>query len=140
MYKERRYKKRLNRYRPFLLLGNQIDGRLFCDKVFEFKNLKDLRERLPNALFQIKGEGEWDFELYQVPKEYKIYFRLGYYRYPNRGTKLFRYDYMNLPIKAVEFHDHEISFIGAMKCEEDRIKYVGSDIEVEINRIFWDWK
>ena len=137
MYTERRYKKRLHRNRPFLLLGNEVDGRLFCDKKYYFKSLLDLKKNLQEVLAQINGEGEWVFELYQVPKEHKIWNRWGYYQYPSRGVKLFRYDYMSLPIKAVEFSTNEFSFVGARK---DDFGFSDEDFEVEIDRISWEWK
>lgn len=140
MFTERRYKKRLHRNRPFILIGNEIDGRIDCKLFYLFENLKALKETLPEILVQIKGEGEWVFELYQVPGDYKIRHRWGYYRYPNHGIKILEHSYMNLPIKAVQFRDHEISFIGAMKSDEDYNRYVKSNVEVEINRITWKWK
>jgi hypothetical protein len=137
MYTERRYKKRLYRNRPFLLLGNQVDGRLFCNDQYTFKNLSDLKTNLPEVVSNIKGEGEWVFELFQVPKDYKIWHRWGYYKYPNRGTKLFSYSYMSFPIKTVEFFENEISFVGTrlydFSSSEDKIELV-------INRLIWEWK
>ena len=137
MYTERRYKKRLHRNRPFLLLGNQIDGQLFCDLKYYFKNLSELKKKLPETLAQIKGEGEWAFELYQVPKDHKIWHRWRYYKYPSRGTTLFRYDYMSLPIQAVEFSRNEISFVGA---RIDDFGFSKDEVEIEVSRLVWKWK
>ena len=137
MYNETRYKKRLHRYRPFILLGNEIDGRVNCELFYTFNNLTSLKKSLPDILVQIKGEGEWVFELYQVPKEYKIWHRWGYYKYPNRGTKLLKYSYMNLPMVAVRFYENEINFVGAWK---DKYARYSGEMKIEINRLFWDWK
>lgn len=137
MIEEYKYKKRLHRNRPFLLLGNEIDGRLFCKKRFEFSNFKSLRDKLPLVIDKINGEGEWAFDLYQVPKDYRIWNRYGYYQYPNRGTKLFTFDYMNLPIKSVKFDEREITFIGT---GIDNYSSTEPEIDVEINRVFWESK
>lgn len=137
MYTERRYKKRLHRYHPFILIGNEIDGRVNCRLLYTFKNLTALKKRLPETLVQIKGEGEWIFELYQVPKNYRIWHRWGYYKYPNRGTKLLAYSYMNLPMKNVQFYKKEISFMGA---EINNYRSSKAEIDVEISRLNWDWK
>lgn len=136
MYKERRYKKRIHRNRPFLLIGNHIDGRLFCDNLYKFETLTDLIENLKKVIFKIKGEGEWVFELYQVPKDYKIWFRWGYFKYPSRGIKLFTYSYMNLPIQVIEFKQNEISFIGS---REDDFNLFTANEEKQISRVVWDW-
>ena len=137
MYKEIRYKKRLYRYRPFILLGNEIDGRVNSELFYTFKNLKALKKRLPEILVHIKGEGEWIFDLYQVPNGYKIWHRWGYFKYPNRGTKILTYSYMNLPLKAVEFYKKEITFVTAWK---DNYSRYNNEMKIEIIRLFWDWK
>ncbi|MEX0723905.1 MAG: hypothetical protein WD053_08510 [Gracilimonas sp.] len=137
MYKERRYKKRIHRNRPFLLLGNEIDGRLFSDKKYFFKNLSELKKNLPETLTQIKGEGEWAFELYQVPSDYKIWHRWGYYKYPSCGIKLFKYDYMSLPIHDVEFHEKEITFVGARVDDFGKSE---NKIKLKISRLIWEYK
>ena len=137
MYNESRYKKRLHRYRPFILLGNEIDGRVNCELFYTFNSFTALKKRLPEILVQIKGEGEWAFELYQVPKDYKIWHRWGYYKYPNRGIKLLTYSYMNLPLKTVEFFKKEITLVGAWT---DTYSRKNNEIEIEITRRLWDWK
>lgn len=111
------YKRTIKRNQPFLLLGNEIDGRIFCDQLYQFKNFLELREKLPFILPSIKGEGEWCFELYQVPKDYRIWHRYGYYKYPNRGTKLLTYNYLNLTIREVVFKKKEFLFVGATEFE-----------------------
>lgn len=136
MYKETIYKKRIHRNRPFLLIGNQIDGRLFCDELCTFETLSDLKENLEMTISNIKGEGEWTFELYQVPKNYRIWFRWGYFKYPSRGIKLFTYSYMSLPIKVIEFKHNEISFIGS---REDDFNFFTANEEKQISRVVWDW-
>lgn len=106
------YKKKISRYRPFLLLGNAIDGRVLSKTNFEFNSLTDLKRNLPDALKSIRGEGEWVYELYQVPKNYKIWSRWGYYQYPNRGTKILTYNYHTPKIETVEFKDKELICMG----------------------------
>jgi len=137
MYTERRYKKRLHRNRPFILIGNNIDGTIWTSMNYHYKNLTDLEQYLYSNLSEIKAEGEWKFDLYQVPKDYKIYYRLGRFKYPNRGTKLLSYSYMNLPILDVVFDKKEISLIGA---ERDFFNNYEHDVLVEVNRLIWDWK
>lgn len=136
MFSEKKYKKRLHRDRPFVLLGNELDGRVFCDKVIEFQNFADLKERLPKLLKNIRGEGEWRFELYQVPTDYKIWHRHGYYRYPNRGTKLFTYSYMGPKIRELVFNDDEIVFVTG-NCIE--MGSFDDELEIELIRVEYSW-
>jgi len=137
MYSERRYKKRLHRKRPFILIGNNIDGRIWSQMSYHYKNLAELEQNLYSNLSEIKAEGEWRFDLYQVPKDHKIYFRLGRFKYPDRGTKLLSYSYMNLPILSVQFRKKEISLIGA---DRDFFNHYEHDVLVEVHRLIWDWK
>lgn len=131
------HKRRIQKRKPFALIGNEIDGRLSCPHNYNFKSFTDLRKRLPVILESIKGEGEWTFDLYQVPKDYKIWHRWGYFKYPNRGVKLFTYSYMNLPIKAVEFYKREVSFVGTRMGG-----YSSSNdkLEIEISRLILEYR
>jgi len=108
----RKHKRTIEKRRPFVLIGNEIDGRVFGPLMYNFKSFADLKKRLPEILISIKGEGEWIFELYQVEKDYKIWHRYGYYQYPNRGKRVFKYSYMNCPLKAVEINKTEIILFG----------------------------
>ena len=47
----------LERETPFVFIGNEIDGQLFCQTFYEFENFEELRERLPDILKSIKGKG-----------------------------------------------------------------------------------
>ena len=127
------YKKRIIRHRPFLLLGNVIDGRILSGTLFKYNNLKELKRSLPKDLITIQAEGEWYFELYQVPKDYKIYYRRARYQYPERGTKIFFYDYHSPRIKSVEFKKNKLITTGI-----DNFTYKNiypSVVDVEFNLV-----
>lgn len=132
----RKHRRTLDRNKPFVLIGNEIDGRLFCHTHFDFKNFEELKERLPKVMKAIKGEGEWAFDLYQVPNEYKIWHRWGYYSYPNRGKKLLTYDYCKVPIKAVEVDKREIKILGSYTLKQE-INNECKKIEVKTIQLNW---
>lgn len=132
----RKYKKQFKRYSPFLLLGNEIDGKILCEKKYDFRSYSELKKRIPKILTEIEGEGEWVFELYQVENDYRIWHRWGYYRYPNKGRKIFKYDYCDLPLREVIFARKEILLIGsAFSCDN----YPNRTFDISIQKIKWNW-
>ena len=133
----RKHRRTLERDKPFVLLGNEIDGRLFCHSHFEFKSFEELKERLPKVLKTIKGEGEWAFDLYQVPDDYRIWRRYGYYRYPNRGKSILKHSYMNYSINAVVITEEMISLSGDYLFFENSISDPKKFIEVRQIEINW---
>lgn len=130
------HKRSIHKKKPFVLIGNEIDGRLFCDTLMEFKNFTELKEKLPKVIKKIKGEGEWAFELYQVDKSCKIWHRWGYYKYPNRGKKIFRYDYCDAPIETVEFDDNEMLIFGVNQ-DSRGIRTQGISFTVSKINLIW---
>jgi hypothetical protein len=91
---KRRFSK-FDRFSKFLLAGNNIDGRVnVWTEVFQ--NFEEVKIRLPEIYANLEYEGEWDTSLYQVPDEFRIHHRWGYYKYPNRGRLVFNYSYMDV--------------------------------------------
>lgn len=127
----------LERDKPFVFIGNEIDGRLFCQRFYEFENFKELGERLPEILKLIKGEGEWAFDLYQVPDNYSIWRRWGYYRYPNKGKSVLTHSYMNHSINAVVIKEEKISLAGEYLFFENSVSSPKKFIEVRQIEINW---
>lgn len=83
-----------NRHSKFILIGNQIDGFLKFDKEV-FNSYEDVKEGLPQIIHQLEAGGEWALELYQVPNNFRIWKKYGYYEVPSRGRKVFLLNYMN---------------------------------------------
>lgn len=71
-----------NRYSKFILIGNQIDGFLKFDKEV-FNSYEDFKEWLPLIINQLEAGGEWALELYQVPDNFRIWRKYGYYEVPS---------------------------------------------------------
>ena len=132
-----KHRRTLERGTPFVFIGNEIDGQLFCQTVYEFKNFEELRERLPDILKSIEGEGEWAFDLYQVPEEFKVWRRWGYYRYPNRGKSILKHSYMNYAINAVVINEEKILLSGDHLFFENSISRPHKLIEVRQIEIKW---
>lgn len=96
-------KKRLDKKSSFLLIGNKIDGAIYSDKLIQFKSFNDLKSRIFVELNKIKATGEWDFTLYQVPADYRIFHKNGYYKYLDRGQLIYSYNYLKPKIFDFEF-------------------------------------
>ena len=138
-YSERKYKRTINKNSAFIMIGNNIDG--MVDFSFrEFENYHHLSNELTGILSNLKCCGEWDINLYQITKPYKLRKRYGYYEYPNKGKLIFSHSYMDWPVKAIEFKENEIIIIGTElditenwdNTEEDFQKY---DLSIEILKI-----
>ena len=132
-----KHQRTLEREKPFVLIGNEIDGRLFCPHIYDFKNFSDLKKRLSDILKSIRGEGEWAFDLYQVEADYKIWHRYGYYKYPHRRKFIFKYDYCHKPIKKVIIGTNKIEMIGIYvfnQYKDDR------EFWFEFRRFHLDWE
>lgn len=83
-----------NRYSKFILIGNEIDGFLRFDKEI-FNSYEEVKEGLPQIINQLEAGGEWALELYQVPENFRIWRKYGYYEVPSRGRRVFKLSYMN---------------------------------------------
>jgi len=138
-YSERKYKRTINKNSTFVMIGNNIDG--MVDFSFrEFENFDHLSNELSGILSNLKCCGEWDINLYQVEKPYKVWHKYGYYKYPNKGKLIYCHNYMDWPIKAIEFKEKEVIFIGTDlditenwdNSEEDFQQY---DLSIEIFKI-----
>lgn len=136
--KIRKYQRTLERDMPFVFIGNEIDGRLFCQDFHEFENFEELKEKLPDILKSIKGEGEWAFDLYQVPDNYRIWNRWGYYSYPNRGKSVLKHSYMNYSINAVVINQVNIFLAGDHLLFKNSISKPSRLIEVRQIDINWE--
>jgi hypothetical protein len=89
-------KTQFNRLIPqskFVLVGNYIDGKVNVG-ITEFESFEKVKNQLPDIIENLKFEGEWALELYQVPVQYKIHHQYGYYRIPKPGKRIFKYSYM----------------------------------------------
>lgn len=110
-YTEKKFKRIIDKNSTFVLIGNNIDGRVnfsFC----EFENFKKLSDELLGILSNLECCGEWNISLYQVKKPYKIWKKYEYYKYPSNGKLIFEHSYMNCPIREIIFKDNEIISIG----------------------------
>lgn len=137
-YDEKTYTRKIDKHSKFILIGNNIDGRVqfdFC----EFANFKEVKEKLPKILYDIEAWGEWNLSLYQVPENYKIRRKYGYYKYPNRGKHIYAHTYMDWPIKDIHFKSNSILFIGCkLYVEEDWNReevYFEKELVIEVKRL-----
>jgi len=111
-YSERKFKRTINKNSTFILIGNDIDG--IVDFSFrEFDNFNELSDELFGILSNLKCCGEWDINLYQVKKPYRIWQKYGYYKYPSNGKLILRHSYMDCPIREIKFNNTEIIIIGS---------------------------
>lgn len=85
---------RFDRFSKFVLIGNDIDGRVNID-IIEFENYEEVKIRLPKIFENLWFEGEWRIHLYQVPQKWSINYKYGYYRVPRRGKLVFEFTYMH---------------------------------------------
>lgn len=110
-YTEKKLKRIIDKNSTFILIGNNIDGRVnFTFR--EFINFKELQDELLGILGNLECCGEWNISLYQVKKPYKLWKKYEYYKYPSNGKLIFEHSYMNCPIREIIFEDNEIIFIG----------------------------
>lgn len=110
-YTEKKFKRIKDKNSTFILIGNNIDGRV--DFTFrEFTDFKELKGELLEILSNLVCCGEWNISLYQVKKPYTIWKKYEYYKYPSNGKLIFEHSYMNCPIREIIFEDNEIIFIG----------------------------
>lgn len=137
-YTEKSYSRAIDKNAKFILIGNNIDGFVnfkFC----EFENFEDVKTKLPNILYELRGAGEWDLNLYQVPEKYKIAIKYEYYKVPKYGKLLYTHSYMHCPIKDVQFRDKTIIFIGCdLDVEEKSIEgkmIYEQDLMIELTKL-----
>jgi hypothetical protein len=142
-YEEKTYARTIDKFSKFVLIGNNIDGIVefsFC----EFANFEEVKEKIPQILYELVAFGEWDLILYQVPENYIIKKRYGYYKYPNKGRKIYEHNYMDLPIKDIHFKDNTILFIGCkLSIEEDWSKdevYFEKNLWIEVLKVKLNFK
>jgi len=138
-YSERKFRRMINKNSTFVMIGNNIDGSVDFD-FREFQNFKELSTDLLGIFSNLKCCGEWDINLYQVKKPYRIWQKYGYYRYPSNGKLILRHSYMDCPVKEIKFNDKEIIFIGSLldvtenwhNPDEDFHQY---DLSLEITKL-----
>lgn len=137
-YDEICYTRKINVASKFILIANNIDGRVnfnFC----EFNDFEDVKNKLPQILLDTKGEGEWDMKLYQVPDNYRIAMKYEYYRHPNRGKLIYCHSYMDSPIKKIIFNKGHIIIVGLyLEIEENWLSediFYEKDVMIEIKKI-----
>jgi hypothetical protein len=83
-----------NRFAKFLLIGNNIDGKVNVD-VVKFNDFEEVKIMLPRIFENLYCEGEWEMHLYQVPEKWSIRNKYGYYKIPSKGKMVFEFSYMN---------------------------------------------
>ena len=137
-FDEKTFKRKIDQNSKFILIGNNIDGSVNFE-FSEFDCFEQVKEKLPQILFNIKGYGEWNLSLYQVDNEYKITKKYGYYKYPKKGKLLFSHTYMNLPIKDIQFKNNEIIFIGCQLDVEENWNteevFFEKDLMIEVTKL-----
>lgn len=107
-----------NRYSKFILIGNQIDGFLKFDKEV-FNSYEDVKEWLPQIIHELEAGGEWALELYQVPDNFRIWRKYGYYEVPSRGRRVFNLTYMNFGRLGRCFAGNNIIHFESRTIEKD---------------------
>ena len=85
----------INRFSKILVIGNNIDGYISLG-VEEFQNWEDFMQRFPDMYRHISFEGEWSLNIYQVPDDFKIKLKHGYYKVPNKGKMIADIGYMEI--------------------------------------------
>lgn len=83
-----------DRFSKFVLIGNNIDGYVNVD-VEEFLDFHAATKRLPEIFKTLDFAGEWNVSFYQVPNNWKIALKYGYYKVPKMGKKVFSFGYMH---------------------------------------------
>jgi hypothetical protein len=78
-----------------MLIGNNIDGFVNVDMI-EFNNFDAVKTLLPNIIKNLKYEGEWTLNLYQINGKLKIKRLYGYYKMPSSGKLILGLSYMNI--------------------------------------------
>lgn len=140
-YKEQNYKRTIDYSANFLLIGNKIDGFVDIDEI-QFKNFEELKLKLPSILSKIECFGEWQINLYQISKPYRIRKKYGYFKVPTRGKLVFEHSYMNYPINSVYFLEDKIQIVCSLleikenwnaKSNED---FLNHEIDIEIINIY----
>lgn len=84
---------KFDRYSKFVLIGNNIDGRVnVWTEVFQ--NYDEVKNRLPEIFESLEFEGEWTLKIYQIPDNFSIHHKYGYYKVPSKGRLVLDYSYM----------------------------------------------
>ena len=117
-HSKRKFSK-FDRFSKFLLIGNNIDGRVNV-WTEAFENFEKVKSKLPEIFSNLEYEGEWTLKLYQVPDKYAIHHKYGYYKVPSRGRLVFEYSYM------VEGEDIEFCITNSLIHVSSTSKYKGA--------------
>lgn len=110
-HEEKSIKKIINPNAKFILLGNRIDGYLSFN-FQEFKDFNEVKEKLFDILYGIECGGEWDISLYQVREDYKIKYKYGYYKVPDKGKKIYSHSYMDHAVSQITFTENSMIIYG----------------------------
>lgn len=138
-YSERKFKRILDKNATFILIGNNIDG--MVDFIFrEFKDFQELSGEFLGILSNLECFGEWDINLYQVKKPYRIRKKYGYYKYPSNGKLILTHSYMDCQIKDIKFNDKEIILIGSLldvseNWHDPTLDFLQYDLSIEIIKV-----
>lgn len=91
-HSKRKFSK-FGRFSKFLLIGNNVDGRVNVGTEV-FQNYEEVKRKLPVIFRNLEFEGEWSLKLYQVPDNFSIHHQYGYYKVPSKGRLILDYSYM----------------------------------------------
>lgn len=111
--------RRFDRFSKFVLIGNNIDGRVNV-WTEEFQNFEEVKQSLPKIFQELDFEGEWTLKLYQVPDNYTIHHRYGYYKVPSRGKLVLEYSYMVAGDEIEIFITNKMIHIASISKSIDR--------------------
>jgi len=92
-----------DRFSKFILIGNNIDGWVDID-IIKFDTFQEVIENMPSLLENFTCDGEWNLTFYQVPENYKILKRYGYYNYPSNGKVVFELTYDRFPLQRIKVY------------------------------------
>lgn len=92
-----------DRFSKFVLIGNNIDGWVDIG-IVNFDSFQEVIENLPSLLENFSCSGEWNLTFYQVPDNYNIKQKYGYYNYPSKGRVIFEITYDRYPLQRIKVY------------------------------------
>jgi hypothetical protein len=132
-----------DRFSKFILIGNNIDGWVDID-IIKFDSFQEVIENLPPLLENFTCDGEWNLAFYQVPEDYKILQKYGYYNYPSKGKVIFQLTYDRFPLQRIKvyidnslihfsFIDKEVEENWDIDEEDEETEF----LDLSFNEFYW---
>lgn len=134
---KRSFSRTYDRFSKFILIGNKIDGYVSF-RFQEFKNYEEAMREMPKIFQAIECAGEWNLEFYQVPNDYKLHKRWGYYAVPNKGKLVFSYSYMDVGEVIEMTMNHSMIHIASISRDKREV-WNDWDSEVDSEAEFDDF-